>query len=74
MFPLISQGLFCIFGFILHVPFILQLAFKYLGWVLFPLLIGYAVYSVTYLEHKGWYSFILSMGYGFLLTFGESKK
>jgi len=50
----------------------LQLAFKYLGWVLFPLLVGYAIYSVIYLEHKGWYSFLLSMSYGFLLTFGES--
>lgn len=49
-----------------------QLAFKYLGCLLFPLLIGYAVYSVTYLEHKGWYSFTLNMSYGFLLTFGES--
>lgn len=51
---------------------LLQLAFKYLGWALFPLLIGYAIYSVTYLEHKGWYSFILGMSYGFLLTFGQS--
>lgn len=47
-----------------------NLAFKYLGWVLFPLLICYAVYSLIYNEHKGVYSFILSMLYGFLLTFG----
>ena len=52
--------------------YILQLAFKYLGCVLFPLFICYAIYSITYLEHKGWYSFILSMSYGFLLTFGKS--
>ena len=50
----------------------LQLAFKYLGWVLFPLFICYGVYSLLYQEHKGWYSFILGMSYGFLLTFGES--
>jgi hypothetical protein len=47
-----------------------KLAFKYLSWILFPLVIGYAIYSVFYLEHKGWYSFILSTLYGFILTFG----
>lgn len=46
------------------------MAFKYLSWVCFPLLLCYAVYSLLYLEHKGWYSFILNMLYGFLLTFG----
>lgn len=46
------------------------MAFKYLSWVCFPLLGGYAVYSLFYLEHKGWYSFVLNMLYGFLLTFG----
>ncbi|CDW60418.1 Cleft lip and palate transmembrane protein 1-like protein [Trichuris trichiura] len=46
------------------------MAFKYLSWVLFPLLGGYAVYSLIYLEHRGWYSWVLSMLYGFLLTFG----
>ncbi|GAB0089244.1 cleft lip and palate transmembrane protein 1 [Sergentomyia squamirostris] len=47
-----------------------KLAFKYLGWLCFPLLIGYSVYSLLYNEHKGWYSFVLNMLYGFLLTFG----
>ena len=47
------------------------MAFKYLSWALFPLLVCYAVYSLIYVEHKGWYSWILSMLYGFLLTFGE---
>ena len=47
-----------------------QMAFKYLSWVLFPLLAAYAVYSLLYLEHKGWYSWVLGMLYGFLLTFG----
>ncbi|XP_054158677.1 putative lipid scramblase CLPTM1 [Oppia nitens] len=46
------------------------LAFKYLSWALFPLLVGYSVYSLLYNEHKGWYSFTLNMIYGFLLTFG----
>jgi hypothetical protein len=48
-----------------------MIAFKYLSWALFPLLGGYAVYSLLYLEHKGWYSWVLSMLYGFLLTFGK---
>lgn len=47
-----------------------NLAFKYLGWVCFPLLVAYGIYSVMYQEHKGWYSFVLNMLYGFLLTFG----
>lgn len=48
-----------------------KLAFKYLGWLCFPLLIGYCVYSLIYNEHRGWYSFVLNMLYGFLLTFGK---
>ncbi|XP_065358475.1 putative lipid scramblase CLPTM1 [Calliphora vicina] len=47
-----------------------NLAFKYLGWICFPLLVGYFVYSMVYNEHKGWYSFLLNMLYGYLLTFG----
>lgn len=47
-----------------------KLAFKYLGWACFPLLVGYFVYSLLYNEHKGWYSFVLNMLYGYLLTFG----
>ncbi|XP_013401359.1 cleft lip and palate transmembrane protein 1 [Lingula anatina] len=47
-----------------------QMAFKYLSWALYPLLGGYAVYSLMYVEQKGWYSWVLSMLYGFLLTFG----
>jgi hypothetical protein len=47
-----------------------NLAFKYLGWACFPLLIGYGIYSLIFNEHRGWYSFILNMLYGFLLTFG----
>ncbi|XP_039951246.1 putative lipid scramblase CLPTM1 [Bactrocera neohumeralis] len=47
-----------------------NLAFKYLGWACFPLLIGYFIYSLVYNQHKGWYSFVLNMLYGYLLTFG----
>ncbi|KAK6640179.1 hypothetical protein RUM44_011865 [Polyplax serrata] len=45
-------------------------AFKYLSRAIYPLLICYGIYSLIYQEHKGWYSWILSMLYGFLLTFG----
>ena len=47
-----------------------RLAFQYLSWALFPLLGCYAIYSLFYSEHKGWYSFVLNIAYGFLLTFG----
>ncbi|GMT36727.1 hypothetical protein PFISCL1PPCAC_28024 [Pristionchus fissidentatus] len=47
-----------------------QLAFKYLSWALYPLLVGYSIYSLMYVEQKGWYSWVLNMLYGFLLTFG----
>lgn len=46
------------------------MAYKYLGWVVFPLFVAYGIYSLLYQEHKGWYSFILNMMYGFLLAFG----
>ncbi|BFZ07705.1 hypothetical protein BsWGS_10743 [Bradybaena similaris] len=46
------------------------MAFRYLSWLLYPLLGFYAIYSLVYQEHKGWYSWVLSMLYGFLLTFG----
>uniref|UniRef100_A0A3Q2CFI3 CLPTM1 regulator of GABA type A receptor forward trafficking n=1 Tax=Cyprinodon variegatus TaxID=28743 RepID=A0A3Q2CFI3_CYPVA len=46
-----------------------DMAFRYLSWLLYPLFGCYAVYSLLYVEHKGWYSWVLSMLYGFLLTF-----
>lgn len=47
-----------------------QMAFKYLSWVMFPLLFCYSIYSLIYEEQKGWYSWVLSMLYGFLLMTG----
>ncbi|GAA50248.1 Cleft lip and palate transmembrane protein 1 like protein [Clonorchis sinensis] len=47
-----------------------QMAFRYLSWILFPMLAVYCGYSLVYQEHRGWYSWVLSMLYGFLLTFG----
>lgn len=50
------------------------MAFKYLSWTLFPLVICYACYQLTYHEQKSWYSFCLSTIYGFLLTFGNFRN
>uniref|UniRef100_A0A7I5EEA6 Cleft lip and palate associated transmembrane protein 1 n=1 Tax=Haemonchus contortus TaxID=6289 RepID=A0A7I5EEA6_HAECO len=47
-----------------------DIAFKYLFWILFPLFAGYAIYSLVFVEQRGWYSWILNMLYGFLLMFG----
>jgi len=45
-------------------------AMKYLSWVMYPLLLSYAVYSLLYDEHKGWYSYILGTLVGFVYMFG----
>eukprot|EP00055_Hartaetosiga_balthica_P017089 m.111999 g.111999 ORF g.111999 m.111999 type:complete len:669 (+) comp9244_c1_seq1:123-2129(+) len=45
-------------------------AFKYLGYVMGPLLLGYAIYSLIYNEHKGWYSYTVNMLAGAVYTFG----
>ncbi|CAF1012228.1 unnamed protein product [Rotaria magnacalcarata] len=47
-----------------------RMAFKYLSWLLYPLVAGYACYLLMYHEQKSWYSFCLSTVYGVLLTFG----
>ena len=35
-------------------------AFYYMYWLAGPLLVAYAIYSLYYEEHKGWYSFIIT--------------
>jgi hypothetical protein len=45
-------------------------AMKYLSYVLYPLVVGYAAYSLYYDSHKSWYSFILSVLTGCVYTFG----
>ena len=47
-----------------------RLAFKYLSWAAYPLLVGYAIYSLLYNTHKSWYSFILTTLVGFVYAFG----
>ncbi|PKY40964.1 cleft lip and palate transmembrane protein [Rhizophagus irregularis] len=47
-----------------------RLAFRYLSWIAFPLLIAYAIYSLIYNTHKSWYSFVLTTLVGFVYAFG----
>ncbi len=46
------------------------MAFNYLSYILFPLVICYTIYSVVYEKHKSWYSFIIGTLVGFVYTFG----
>jgi len=45
-------------------------AMKYLSYVMYPLVAGYAVYSLVYNKHKSWYSWLLSSGVGAVYAFG----
>jgi Cleft lip and palate transmembrane protein 1 (CLPTM1) len=47
-----------------------ETAMRYLSYVLYPLVIGYGVYTLLYEEHKGWYSWLLSTLTGAVYTFG----
>lgn len=49
------------------------LAFKYVSWALYPLLFGYAIYSLVYESHKSWYDFIINTLVGFVYAFGFIK-
>lgn len=46
------------------------IAFKYLKWLSYPLLAGYAIYSLYYDEHKSWYSYVLKTLVEFVYMFG----
>lgn len=45
-------------------------AMTYLGYALYPLVGGYAIYSLYFNEHKSWYSWVLSSLVGTVYTFG----
>jgi hypothetical protein len=47
-----------------------QLAFRTLSKICMPLVAMYAVYSLVYKEHKGFYSWALSSLVGAIYTFG----
>lgn len=37
---------------------------------LFPLFVGYSIYSVVYNDHKGWYSYVINTLVGGVYLFG----
>ncbi|KAN0064943.1 hypothetical protein ACQY0O_002000 [Thecaphora frezii] len=47
-----------------------RLAFKYVGYVAVPVLVGYTIYSALYQTHRGWWSFIISTATSFVYAFG----
>lgn len=47
-----------------------ETAMRYLSYLLYPLVIGYAIYSLMYETHKSWYSWILGSLTGAVYTFG----
>eukprot|EP00667_Euglena_gracilis_P006642 EG_transcript_6700 len=47
-----------------------QEAAKWLGYLLYPLGVGYALYSLKYHTEQGWYSWILGTITGYLYIFG----
>ncbi|GJP48434.1 hypothetical protein CLOM_g7718 [Closterium sp. NIES-68] len=46
------------------------LAMRYFSYVLYPLVAGYAIYSLVYETHKSWYSWVLNSLTGCVYTFG----
>ncbi|KAK8814234.1 hypothetical protein WA158_008096 [Blastocystis sp. Blastoise] len=47
-----------------------QIAMKHLMMILYPLVAGYAIYSLVYETHKNWYSWILTSLTNFVYLFG----
>ena len=45
-------------------------AIRYLSYVLYPILLGYAVWSLWFRTHRSWYSFVLNTFVGAVYTFG----
>ncbi|KAI0068689.1 cleft lip and palate transmembrane 1 [Artomyces pyxidatus] len=50
-----------------------KLAFRYVSWVTIPALAIYAVYSLLYENHRGWYSFVISTLTSFVYMFGFAQ-
>ncbi|EEH33558.1 cleft lip and palate transmembrane protein [Paracoccidioides lutzii Pb01] len=47
-----------------------EIAFKYLYILAVPLLAAYAIYSLIYIEHKSWYSFVIETLVGSVYAYG----
>merc|ERR550537_875772 len=43
---------------------------RYLNHVLYPLVVGYSMYSLIYDTHKSWYSWVLGSTVNFVYSFG----
>merc|ERR550537_840146 len=43
---------------------------RYLSAAMYPLVVGYSVYSLAYDTHKSWYSWVLGSTVNFVYTFG----
>ncbi|KAH9077144.1 cleft lip and palate associated transmembrane protein [Lactarius deliciosus] len=50
-----------------------KLAFRYVSYVALPALAIYAVYSLIYDTHRGWYSFVISTLTSFVYMFGFAQ-
>ncbi|KAH9035280.1 cleft lip and palate associated transmembrane protein [Lactarius hengduanensis] len=50
-----------------------KLAFRYVSYVALPALAIYAVYSLVYNTHRGWYSFVISTLTSFVYMFGFAQ-
>lgn len=45
-------------------------AMTYLSHALYPVVVGYALYSLAYQDHKSWYSWLLGSTVNFVYSFG----
>lgn len=45
-------------------------AMKYMGYIIYPLVIGYALYSLKFDTHKSWYSWVVNSLVGAVYAFG----
>jgi len=45
-------------------------AMRYLSMAMYPLVVGYSVYSLAYDDHKSWYSWLLGSTVNFVYSFG----
>jgi len=45
-------------------------AMKYLNYALYPIILGYSIYSLYYGDHKNWYSWVIATLAGCVYTFG----
>ena len=45
-------------------------AMRYMSYVLYPVILGYAIYALVYQTHKSWYSWILNSLVSFVYGFG----